>query len=123
LKKSSVATISELGNTFKPEANTKIVLIVGFLFPLSIRLIYVRSKPQIWANSSCENLNLKKTYISLGKIELINKLIPYPEYQKILNSGKRVLEQHENTKSYTIIFPIIKYMYSMNCILSNKKSF
>lgn len=46
-----------------------------------------------------ENLNLKKTYISLGKLELINRLIPYPEYQNILNSGKRVLEQYENTKA------------------------
>ena len=45
-----------------------------------------------------ENLNLKKAYISLGKLELIIKLIPYPEYQKILNSGKRVIEQHENTE-------------------------
>lgn len=46
-----------------------------------------------------EDLNLKKTYISLGKLELINKLISYPEYQNILSSGKIVLEQHENTKS------------------------
>lgn len=46
-----------------------------------------------------EKLNLKQTYISLGKLELINKLVPHPEHQKILNSGKRVLEHHENTKA------------------------
>lgn len=46
-----------------------------------------------------ENLNLKKTYISLGKLELINKLITNPHYKKIENSGKVVLEQHENTKA------------------------
>lgn len=46
-----------------------------------------------------KNLNLKKTYISLGKLELINELIPNPDYNKILISGKRVLEQHENNEA------------------------
>lgn len=46
-----------------------------------------------------ENVNLKEAYISLGKLELINKLISYPEYQRVLYSGKIVLEQHESTKS------------------------
>ncbi|WP_203249047.1 hypothetical protein [Sporosarcina beigongshangi] len=46
-----------------------------------------------------ENLNFKKTYISLGKLELINKLITNPIYEKVLISGKRVLEEHENTKA------------------------
>ncbi|MBE1556291.1 hypothetical protein [Sporosarcina limicola] len=45
-----------------------------------------------------ENLNLKKTYISLGKLELINRLISNTDYNKILISGKRVLEQHESNK-------------------------